>query len=172
MLIIVFVETQTDIFDLCSSTNNSSDIESYNWKRQSIENCGCKHCIRKCCKPGYYYKRINFSTALCLRRNQSSFRVPVYEDGTTYVKDVRDTTSFMVGPINCVYYALKNRDFYIQADGTVWVSKFSKFIYNDDKYCIEEVENTDLNILLCVPPKYVSINVIGMYFFLKKFPIY
>lgn len=147
----------TDVFDLYSSAvNAATGVESYIWKYHKTENSGCQQCIRKCCKPGYFLNELN--TTLCVRRTKYSVKLPIYEYGTTYVGDVIDPDSFIVGPIDCDYFILNNSVFNVQTDGSVWVSSFSTFISND-QYCIDEGD--DFIILICFNSESTSPNVIG-----------
>lgn len=160
-LLLFLLVTEFNGFDLCSSsTENSTEIDSYIWRNQSARNCGCEDCIRRCCKPGYY--RL-LGTKYCVKNHTGhSFEVPVYTDETIFVKNVKELKNFIVGPIHCEYFNLNypSEEFYIQIDGSAWVPIFKRYFKND-RYCVDEANG--FTPLLCLPPEKLKPNVFGMY---------
>lgn len=164
-VVVVYFSSVTNAFDLCETpTNDSSEIDSYVWKNASSKNCGCQDCIRKCCKPGY--SRV-LGTKNCVRNaSEYRFTVPLFTDRTEYVKDVKETRNFIIGPVYCLYFDLNYplEEFYVQTDGTAWIPIYNRYFSNDE-YCIDESDG--FTPLVCFPPEPVELNVFGTYFGLK-----
>lgn len=160
-LLFFILNTELNGFDLCSPINeNSTEIDSYVWKNESVKNCGCQNCIRKCCKLGYY-RLLN--TKYCVKNNTGqSFRVPVHTEKTKFLQNVEELNNFIVGPIYCEYFALNypREEFYLQEDGGAWVPTFERY-FNNYAYCVDEANG--FRPLLCLPAEQVKLKVFGMY---------
>lgn len=152
-------------FDLCTE-DDSSDMSSYYYKNVTAKQCGCeaKTCVRKCCKPGFFYFR-----RYCRRNNfTSSFKIPVYINKTIAIGELGRDGPFSVGVMDCRFFRLNlsgpNGGLYVQEEGALWVPVYRRF-YKNSRYCVDELYGA--SALLCFDePVYLStsreINVIGM----------
>lgn len=120
--------------NLCSKENLMNT--SYLAKAQREQNCGCVFCIRRCCKPGFIYKR-----RYCYANSSEVLNVSVYRNKTNLAKVLENSyENFIVGVPKCQMFKLNfpEEKFYIQDDTkAVWVPLYNKF-YNNSRYCVDE----------------------------------
>lgn len=162
-LVLLSLVTEMFTFDVCTE-DNSTEIRSYYAKNVTTKHCGCEveSCVRKCCKPGFFYREKN-----CLRNNSTDlFKIPVHVNKTVPTSELGKDGRFLVGLMNCRYFRinplLPNEKFYVQEDGTTWVPIYREF-YKNSEYCVDELFGA--SILLCFPSdesKGREINVVGM----------
>lgn len=109
---------------------------SYLAKIQPDQNCGCVSCIRRCCKPGFIYKK-----SYCHANSIDVLKVSVYSNKTHLVNMLEDSyENFIVGVPKCKMFRLNfpEEEFYVQRDTKdVWVPQYNKF-YNNSRYCVDE----------------------------------
>lgn len=128
--------------DLCTTDNSS--ILSYYARNLTSQKCGCDICLRKCCKPGYLYKR-----GSCYRNSSDVFKVNLYTEKKYFIKQITNVKDFQVGVPECSGVYRVNHSF-IQTDYSVWIPDFKK-VYDPSRYCIDEAGGYSL--FLCFNDK-------------------
>lgn len=141
-----------------SLDKNSSGTSSY-YARNITQKCEFKNCLRRCCKPGYIYRK-NY----CHRTFSDILNVTLYTKKTIFVKEVIDIKRFSIGFPDCSAIFLVNSSinkYYIQTDYSVWISKYQNY-YSSDRYCVDT--NMGFSFFLCFPEKsHNKFIVIGEY---------
>lgn len=151
-------------FDVCTE-DNSTETSSYYYKNVITKHCGCeaKTCVRKCCKPGFFYYK-----KYCRRNNFTRpFNVPIHINKTFPTGQLGRDGPFSVGVMDCRFFRLNisnsGGNLYVQEEGTLWSSIYKQF-YKNSKYCVDELYGA--SALLCFPDVYLStsreINVTGI----------
>lgn len=160
-----------------------SNTSSYVAKEQMEQNCGCVSCIRRCCKPGFIYRK-----QVCYRNSSNLLKLPIYNNKTNFVKILENSSKhFIVGTPNCILFRLNySEEFYIQEETKdVWIPTFNKS-YNNNQYCVDELNG--FTPLLCfsstsrstvpIAQQINPANTVGMYkilcihFYLKYYLLF
>lgn len=133
-------------FDLCSYPTDNATETSYFAKNQTSQKCGCETCLKRCCKPGFVYRK-----QFCHRELKQLLNVSIYTAKTTFVKKIVNIGEFEVGlPPDCpngMFRVNSSIDkFYVQTDHSVWVPKYQKY-YEDGRYCLDSSDG--ITLFLC-----------------------
>ncbi|CAH2013019.1 unnamed protein product [Acanthoscelides obtectus] len=130
--------------DLCS-TDFSNGTQAYQPEKYDARNCGCPEveCIRKCCRPGYFFER-----KMCVRKNVSDFPMPIYND-YNLVKSLGDIKEFSVSAVACektfsLNRTRRNDRFFVQETGGLLL--LGNVSVEKSGYCV----NGNTNVVVCL----------------------
>lgn len=139
--------------------------------------CNIQRCVRKCCAIGSTFSTENYTCVKSDHDLTDDFQIPVYnKTNKIIIQDPNNYFKFIVGKY-CTYGAFlldpdsyNEEKFYLQYNGSLYFPNgVSKYYDNQEDYCIDFSDNSNLTIVLECLPTPVSnpagtANAIGIFY--------